>query len=146
MTGRETDQAEDRIFLRSRLSDIAQLPPWIESLRSRHTISENVEFAINLCLEEAVSNIIRHGYGTDTDGSVIVRFTMPRQDLFVFIVEDEAQQYNPLDVLTPNLRGTVRVGGQGIHFLHQFADSLEYEMTPSGNRLKIGFSAVNSAL
>src|SRR6266851_3808811 len=102
MNGRKTDQAEDRLILRSRLSDIAQLPAWIESLASRQAIPENVEFAINLCLEEVVSNIIRHGYGADTSGSVIVRFTMPRPDLLVFIVEDEAQHFNPLDVIMPN--------------------------------------------
>ena len=144
MNGRKTDQAEDRLILRSRLSDIAQLPAWIESLASRQAIPENVEFAINLCLEEVVSNIIRHGYGADTSGSVIVRFTMPRPDLLVFIVEDEAQHFNPLDVIMPNLRGTVRVGGQGITFLRQFADTLEYGQTPTGNRLRIVFSAASS--
>ena len=146
MNGRKTDQAEDRLILRSRLPDIAQLPAWIESLASRQAIPENVEFAINLCLEEVVANIIRHGYGTDTSGSVTIRFTMPRPDQLVFIVEDEAPHFNPLDVITPNLRGTVRVGGQGIYFLRQFADSLEYEQTSTGNRLRIGFSAANSAL
>ena len=146
MTRRKTDQAEDRLILRSRLPDIAQLPAWIESLASRQAIPENVEFAINLCLEEVVANVIRHGYGADTSGSVTVRFTMPRPDQLVFIVEDEAPHFNPLDVITPNLRGTVRVGGQGIYFLRQFADSLEYEQTPTGNRLRIVFSAANSAL
>jgi anti-sigma regulatory factor (Ser/Thr protein kinase) len=145
MTGRKTDQAEDRLILRSRLSDIAQIPTWIGSLASRHAIPENIEFAINLCLEEAVSNIIRHGYGAQTDGRLIVRFTMPRQDLFVFTVEDEAPHFNPLDVLTPNPRNRVRVGGQGINFLRQFADTLEYERTPTGNRLRMVFSAANLA-
>jgi serine/threonine-protein kinase RsbW len=146
MNGRKTDQAEDRLILRSRLLDIAQLPAWIESLASRQAIPENVEFAINLCLEEVLANIIRHGYGADTSGPVTIRFTMPRPDQLVFIVEDEAQHFNPLDVITPNLHGTVRVGGQGINFLRQFADTLEYEQTPTGNRLRILFSAANSAL
>ena len=145
MTGGETNQAEDRIFLRSQLSDIAQIPPWIESLASRYAIPENIGFAINLCLEEAVSNITRHGYGADSDGSVIVRFTTPKQELFLFIIEDDAQHFNPLDVLTPNTRGKLGVGGQGIHFLRHFADKLEYELTPTGNRLRIVFSAANSA-
>jgi anti-sigma regulatory factor (Ser/Thr protein kinase) len=144
MTGRETNQPEDWLFLQSRLSDIARLPAWIESLASRQAIPKNIEFAINVCLEEAISNIIRHGYGTDVNGSVTVRFTMPRQDLFVFMVEDEAQRFNPLDVLTSNLCGTVRVGGQGINLLRQFSDALEYEATLNGNRLKIAFSASNS--
>ena len=146
MTGRETDRAEERLILRSRLSDIAQLPAWIESLASRHAIPENVKFAINLCLEEAVSNIIRHGYGGDTGGSVIVRFAMPDEDSFVFTIDDEARPFNPLNAPMPDLRGNVRVGGQGIHFLRRFADDLGYELSPTGNRLRIVFSAASSEI
>jgi anti-sigma regulatory factor (Ser/Thr protein kinase) len=145
MKGREADRPEERLFLRSKLSDVAQLPVWIESLASRHPIPENVAFAINLCLEEAVSNIILHGFAADSEGSVEVRFTMPRHDLFVFLVEDDARHFNPLNVPTANLGSRVRVGGQGIHFLRQFADELKYEMTPTGNRLRIAFSAENIA-
>ena len=145
MKGREADRAEERLFLRSKLSDIARLRAWIESLAWRHAIPENVEFAINLCLEEAVSNIILHGYDADSEGSVIVRFTMPRHDLFVFLVEDDARHFNPLNVPTANLGSKARVGGQGIHFLRQFADELKYELTPTGNRLRIAFSSENLA-
>jgi anti-sigma regulatory factor (Ser/Thr protein kinase) len=146
MTGREKDPSEGRLLLRSQLSDLAQLPPWIESLASRHSIPENVEYAIDLCLEEAVSNIIRHGYGNNAAGSVLVRFTMPGPDLFVFTIEDEAQPFNPLNAPPPAPCAQVRVGGQGIHFLRRFADDLGYEPMPSGNRLKIVFSAVSSEL
>jgi len=146
MTGRETDQAEERLTLESRRSDIAKLPSWIGSLALRHAIPESVEFAINLCLEEAVSNVILHGYGADTSGPVIVRFMMPRHDLFAFVVEDEARHFNPLDVPAPDPAGKVRVGGRGIHFLRQFANGLEYEPTPTGNRLRLIFSASGSVV
>jgi serine/threonine-protein kinase RsbW len=139
------NRVADRLLLRSQLSEVAQLPAWIESLVSRHGIPENVGFAMNLCLEEAVSNVIRHGYGADTDGPVIVRFTMPRQGFFVFLVEDDARHFNPLDVPAPDPSAKVGVGGRGIHFLRHFADELEYELTPTGNRLRIAFSTAQSA-
>lgn len=141
MTPRETDQAEEKLILRSELSEIAQLPVWIESLARRHAIPENVEFAINLCLEEAVSNVIRHGYGVAASGPVIVRFNRTEQDLFVFVVEDEAKRFNPLDAPAPEHTRTIRVGGQGIPFLRHFTDKIEYELTPTGNRLRLAFSA-----
>lgn len=146
MTGREMDRSEGRLLLRSQLCELAQLPPWVESLASRHSIPENVEYAINLCLEEAVSNVIRHGYGDNTRGSVVVRFTMSGPDTFVFTIEDEAQPFNPLNAPTPDPCAEVRVGGQGIHFLRRFADGLGYELMPNGNRLKIVFSAESSEL
>src|SRR5579862_5839115 len=97
MTGNGTDQEQDQLALRSRLSDMAQLPGWVEGLASRHDIPGNVQFAIDLCLEEVISNVIRHGYAGAEDRSVIVRFAMPRSSYFEFVVDDDAPRYNPLD-------------------------------------------------
>jgi serine/threonine-protein kinase RsbW len=138
------EQTQDRLALRSRLSDMAQLPAWLEGLAARHGIPANVQFAIDLCLEEALSNVIRHGYAGVDDRSVIVRFMMPGQGYFKFVIEDEAPRFNPLEA--PELPAMSeseesRIGGQGIRFLRHFADALEYEPTPTGNRLSIGFSA-----
>jgi hypothetical protein len=35
----------------------------------------------------------------------------------------------------------MRVGGQGIRFIREFADALEYEQLPVGNRFKMFFSS-----
>jgi serine/threonine-protein kinase RsbW len=144
MMANEVDQTQDRLELRSRLSDMAQLPAWIEGLATRHGIPANVQFAIDLCLEEALSNVIRHGYAGMDDRSVSVRFTMPGSGYFKFVIEDQAPRFNPLDspeqpAMSPDEEN--RIGGQGIRFLRHFADALEYEATPTGNRLSIGFSA-----
>jgi len=150
MTGNgNEDVTQDLLTLRSRLSDIAQLPAWLDGLASRHAIPADVQFAMDLCLEEALSNIIRHGYAGEVDRPVIVSFTMPREGRFILVIEDEAPQFNPLDApelpaLDPHQE--IRVGGQGIRLLRRFADTLEYEPTPTGNRLRIGFSAAGSAV
>jgi anti-sigma regulatory factor (Ser/Thr protein kinase) len=147
MTGNGTGQMQDQLALRSRLSDMTQLSPWIEGLASRHAIPGNVQFAVELCLEEVVSNVIRHGYAGAEDCSVVVQFAMPRDGYFEFAVEDEAPRFNPLDA--PELSALdpedeTRVGGQGIRLVRQFANSVEYEPTPRGNRMRLGFSAVES--
>jgi serine/threonine-protein kinase RsbW len=138
-----TEQTRDQLALRSRLSDMVELPVWIEELASRYAIPASMQFAMNLCLEEVISNIIRHGYGSETDRPVNVRFTAPGEGNFVFIVDDEAPPFNPVEapespMLNPH--DEIRIGGQGIRLLHRFADALEYEPTPTGNRLSIGFS------
>jgi serine/threonine-protein kinase RsbW len=138
-----TGHTQDRLALRARLSDIVQLPRWIDSLASQHAIPVEVQFAIELCLEEAVSNIIRHGYGGDTDRSLIVRFTMPRPGFFDFVVEDEAPPFNPLHATdAPELNSSeeIQIGGQGIRLMRRFANVLTYEPTPTGNRLSMSFS------
>jgi anti-sigma regulatory factor (Ser/Thr protein kinase) len=144
MAGREADQPENKLSLQNNLSEIAKLPTWIRGLALRYAIPKETEFAVNVCLEEAVSNVIRHGYGEGEVGKVIVHFTMPEPDLFEFTVEDEAQHFNPLNTTVPNSKGTLRVGGQGIHFLRHFTQKLEYTMMPIGNRLSMVFSGADS--
>jgi serine/threonine-protein kinase RsbW len=143
MTENGTDHIENWLAINSRLTDIEKLSIWIEALALRHAIPPDVQFAIRLCLEEVVSNIIRHGYGDESSRPVLVRFSVPRKEYAVFVVEDEAPRFNPLDApelppLSPHEE--IRIGGQGLRLLRRFADTLEYEETPSGNRLRLGFS------
>jgi anti-sigma regulatory factor (Ser/Thr protein kinase) len=149
MTGNGKDTNEERLKLQSRISELALVPPWIERLATRHTIPDSTQFAMNLCLEEALSNVIRHGYSSKPDHSIAVQFASPRENYFVFVVEDDAPPFNPVDSPELPAMGSldeVRVGGQGIRLMRHFADALEYELTPTGNRLSIGFSAANSAI
>jgi anti-sigma regulatory factor (Ser/Thr protein kinase) len=132
------------LSLANRLSEIRRLPVWIGELASRHSIPTEIEFAINVCLEEAVSNVIRHGYREGERGEVIVHFTQPKANVFEFTVEDEARHFNPLDSPAPDTQGPHRVGGQGVHFLRHFAEQLEYSVKPRGNRLRMMFCGENS--
>lgn len=141
-------QTQERLALRSQLTAIAQAATWVESLAPRYGIPENVRLAIRLCLEEVLTNIVVHGYRQEPNGPIVLRLCMPRTDFAVFIVEDEAPQFDPLgtsELPSLNPSQSMRVGGQGIRFLRRFADSLDYEATPAGNRLQIGFSLTSSA-
>ena len=148
VTGNPTDQTHDRLDLQSRLSDIARIPEWIEQLALRYGIPEDLRFAMDLCLEEALANTIIYGYRSEDNHPVSVDFTNPGEGRFVFVVEDDAPKFNPLEApelppLAPDQE--IRIGGQGLRLLRRFAHTLEYEATATGNRLRIGFSAAESA-
>ena len=147
MTGNGNHNPGERLDSRSRMSELAKVPSWIERLASYHPIPPDMQFAMNLCLEEVLSNIIRHGYVGQADHSIGVRFSRPRSDYYEFVIEDEAPPFNP--VAAPELppiseREDVSVGWQGLRLLRRFADALEYQATPTGNRLSIGFTASGS--
>lgn len=149
MTGNGEHTTGEILNLKSRVSELAQIPPWIERLASRFSIPKSTQFAMNLCLEEALSNVIWHGYSGKPDHSIAVHFANPREDYFVLVVEDQSPPFNPVD--SPELPAlnkleNSQIGGQGIRLLRQFADMLEYQATPTGNRLSIGFSPIRSAI
>lgn len=149
MVSKGTPITDERRTLRSQLSEVSQIPAWIERLASQHAIPNDTQFAMDLCLEEVLSNIVRHGYSNEPDRAITVRFTNPRGGYFVFVVEDEAPHFNPLTAPEPPAVARLeesRVGGQGIRLLRQFSNTLEYRATPTGNELRIGFYTDGSGL
>ena len=139
-----------RLTLRSRLGDLALLWPWVEAVCAEHAVPPETQFAIQLCLEEAVSNIVRHGYGGEPDHTITVDCTAKGTPgggwQLAFIVEDQAPPFDPLALSLAELAPApasleeLRPGGQGILLLHRFAGSLDYERLEGGNRLTLRFA------
>ena len=147
MPGNGQVPTPELLNLQSQMSELARVHTWIEQLGARYSLPEGVLFAMDLCLEEVLSNIVKHGYASQPGHSITLHFTHPRQDYFVLVVEDKAPPFNPLDV--PELPALspaedIPVGGQGIRLLKRFADALEYRTTPAGNQLRIGFTAAHA--
>ena len=136
MTLNATDTTRERLTLRSSLSDLARVSPWIEHLAAQYAIPDNTQFAMNLCLEEVLSNVIRHGYAGQPGRPMLVQFaSSPRDGYFTFVVEDEAPLFDPLAVPEPPVPRTIdeaRVGGNGLRLLRHFADTLEYQIDADG--------------
>jgi anti-sigma regulatory factor (Ser/Thr protein kinase) len=150
MPAEDTVTPVHRLTLRSRLGDLALLRPWVEALAGEHAIPPDTQFAIQLCLEEAVSNVVRHGYGGEPDHSIAVECTAERAHgggpQIAFIVEDQAPPFDPLapsaveEAPVPATIEELSPGGQGIRLLRKFAGSLNYERLAGGNRLTIRFA------
>lgn len=141
-------ETQDHLVLDSRLSEIARVAEWVEVLAARHCMSANIQLSINLCLEETLANVIRHGHADQPGHAITIDFALPRPAFFLFTVQDQAPLFNPLE--TPEKTALhpdeeFRIGGQGIRFLRRFADLLEYDALPSGNRLRMGFHEAETA-
>jgi anti-sigma regulatory factor (Ser/Thr protein kinase) len=139
---------EEQIVLCGSLDELAQVWPWVEELSVEYTIAADVRFAIDLCLEEALSNIVRHGYKRDCARPMTVSYSVGAHSSgkreLVFVIEDKAPHFNPLDKASDQIEvahtlDDLTPGGQGIRLLHKFAGSLRYEPLAEGNRLMIGF-------
>lgn len=140
---RANTTGEERLTLRSQIEELALVPPWIERLGTDYGLSGETQFAMNLCLEEVLSNIIRHGYASKPDRTITVRFSSAPDKSSLLVVEDEAPKFNPLAADEIPVEETLdgrRIGGLGIRLVRNFASSVDYEATPAGNRLSMGFS------
>jgi serine/threonine-protein kinase RsbW len=144
MPGDIAAMSEPKLTLRSRLDELALLWTWVESLAAEHGIPSSTQFAIQLSLEEALSNIIRHGYNGEPDHSIQVDFSAPDGEI-VFVVEDQAPPFDPLeaeaqnDAPAPASISDLPLGGRGIRLMRKFANGLSYQRLPGGNRLTLRF-------
>jgi anti-sigma regulatory factor (Ser/Thr protein kinase) len=147
MPRERTVKPEQRLTLQSQLHELARLWPWIEALAAEYAIPADTQFAIQLCLEEALSNIVRHGYRGQPDQPITVECTTPAETRkLVFTVEDRAPAFDPLalsaveEAPAPTLIDQLQEGGRGIRLMRKFAGSLAYQRLPGGNRLTIVFA------
>ena len=137
------DEAQDHLELDSKLTEIGRAWPWVEALADRHRLSPETRYAIHLCLEEALANIVLHGY-RDEAGHPIVIQSYVRGGWLFFEVNDEAPPFAPTAASDPPARDEVSLesiqpGGNGIPLMRRFAGLLHYARLPNGNRLTLGF-------
>jgi anti-sigma regulatory factor (Ser/Thr protein kinase) len=143
MTGENTATFEPQLTIQSRLDDLSLVWSWVETLADLYSIPAEVQFAIQLCLEEALSNIIRHGYGGQPNHAININCSRAGANDLAFILEDHAPPFDPLEYSAidespvPASIDQLQVGGQGIRLLRKFAGGLAYQRLPGGNRLTI---------
>ncbi len=83
-----------------------------------------------LAVDEATSNVIRHAYGGDESGEVILQ-VLKRGDTLVIRLIDFAA---PIDLTTvkPRDLDDLRPGGLGTHIIREIMDKLEFIKPPRG--------------
>lgn len=133
--------ATQQITLARDLDELARLTPWITGIAEAGGWSSALRFAVELCLEEAVSNIIRHG--VLSHGRPEIRIALSEAEGRVTLaIEDDGQAFDPTQCappVPPASLAEAKPGGLGVHFLRAFAASLDYARVGSSNRLVMQF-------
>jgi serine/threonine-protein kinase RsbW len=91
---------------------------------------------LKLALTEAVSNSVRHAYGTPGEGQVDIRYEL-RPDSVLIEVLDDGDGFDPEEA--PSFDGDeLSEGGLGIAIIRTIADEVEIESRPGvrGSRLR----------
>ena len=91
---------------------------------------------LKLALTEAVSNSVRHAYGTQGEGQVDIRYEL-RSDRISVDVLDDGAGFDPLEA--PEFDGDeLSEGGLGIAIIRTVADGVEIDSRPGvrGSRLR----------
>jgi sigma-B regulation protein RsbU (phosphoserine phosphatase) len=90
---------------------------------------------IVLAIDEACQNIIRHAYGSERQGDIMLEMERRGLELIISLI-DFAPAVDP-SRLRPRDLDQVRPGGIGVHLIRKVMDSAEFVEPPPGcgNRL-----------
>jgi serine/threonine-protein kinase RsbW len=88
-----------RLLLHRDLAELQRLAVWIEGWAMRD-LSASVSFAVQVCLEEAVANIIMYSATTDDRLEIVIEVGRRNQSL-VAQIEDNGSAFDPTQVPRP---------------------------------------------
>ena len=114
---------------------------WIDGW-AQQALSSDLSFAVQLCLEEAVANVIMYGAGGRDRLEIAVEVEDNGATLVARVV-DNGSPFDPTEAPRPPIASSLaqaRIGNLGIHLMRSFASSMQYERRDGCNRLTLRFS------
>ncbi len=83
---------------------------------------------ISLAVDEALCNVITHGYERRDDGRLWISFWTLNGDPagLKIVIEDQAAQIDPSKIQPRDL-DDIRPGGLGVHIIREVMDDVQYE-------------------
>jgi serine/threonine-protein kinase RsbW len=149
----DPDKTWKRAFVGT-VADIAAAAQWLDTIAAGQKLPEQLVFSLQLCLEELMSNIVRHGGVTGRQSSndllpdvmpplnVEITVTVENQSVSM-TVDDDGRPFDVVNALARPIDkplDQVEPGGLGIQLIRSFASRLEYERAGLGNRVTVELS------
>lgn len=124
---------------RSSIAGITAAAAWVRETASRHRVSDDIAFKLDLCANELLDNILEHAY-KGRDGEIGLELFLDG-DAATLTVIDDAVGFDPTartpSTARPSTLLDTKIGGLGLNLVHEFADSIAYERAGGCNRVAI---------
>lgn len=120
-------------FKSAELPDLDNMRRFVEDNAFKLGADEDAVGEMVLAVNEAVTNILLHGY-RGRPGNIEIAVSASGGNLTVSL-RDNAPLYDPTAVPPPNLALSLDerpLGGLGVHMMRQFTDELRYQVTADG--------------
>jgi anti-sigma regulatory factor (Ser/Thr protein kinase) len=126
------------LTLKNDLGEITRLAEELEGFCERNAVSPGSLMALNLALEEIVTNVISYGF---EDGSHEIDLELLLDDGMVqATVADDGKPYDPLQREDPDVDAPLEerdIGGLGVLLVKKLMDDVTYARTDGRNVLTI---------
>ena len=123
------------ISLVNDLKEVARVAEQIDEFCTAQDITSEVAYAVNLALDEILTNTISYGYDDDEPHRIEITVGLEAEDLAIVIVDDSAA-FDLSNAPTPDIGASLDerpLGGLGLFLVHQMMDSVEYRREEGRN-------------
>ena len=129
-----------------KVESLTKIAEWVDDFSSQSSLTASNNFALQLCCEEVVSNIVKYGSiaeDTASQQNSTIELSLKAEGKIVELtVEDSCIAFNPLESDIPDSPSNIieaKVGGLGISLTKKFSKNIKYERKNFKNYLFLFF-------
>lgn len=137
---------EKEIIINNQLSEISRITQFIEEIGMSLRMPADFTMSINLAIEEAISNIIKHAYPNNEIGEIILRVNFAPEEL-TFIIIDEGKHFDLTKIKvheTPLSLEQQLNEGLGLFLIRRTMDKISYTTIATQNYLVLSKKIKNT--
>jgi anti-sigma regulatory factor (Ser/Thr protein kinase) len=130
-------ERQETLVIENRFSELGRVEAWLAGLVDRWEIPPETAFAVDLVINEAVTNVISYAFPDAGTHPVILSLTDTPEEVVVEIL-DGGVPFDPFaapEMAMSRDLDTAEIGGRGIRLIKSFADRHNYRRVADGNRL-----------
>ncbi|MBI5960012.1 MAG: anti-sigma factor antagonist [Chloroflexi bacterium] len=127
-----------RLVIVARLEEIRHACDFVVEAAEQAGLDERAVYHCQMAVDEALTNIIEHGYAFEGESSEIEITCQADASRFLITLTDDSPAFNPLEHTAPDPVApldTREPGGWGIYFIRRLMDDVTYQRVGSYNRL-----------
>ncbi|MDZ7261944.1 MAG: ATP-binding protein [candidate division KSB1 bacterium] len=124
----------------SQTDNLELIREFVAKVATKVGFKEEDVHKIELAVDEACANVIKHAYEKDTKQPIDIIIKIDYQKLTV-IITDKGKGFDPKSLKLPDMReylAEMRVGGLGIYLMKTLMDEVDFNITPGvSNQVKM---------
>jgi anti-sigma regulatory factor (Ser/Thr protein kinase) len=130
---------EEDLVIENRLGELSRAEQWLSAVMEAWSVPEETVFAIDLVMNEAVTNVISHAYRDDRTHTIRISLRRDHDAIEIEVIDDGGA-FDPLSAPALVVQGDLEeaaIGGRGIHLIRSFTDDRHYRRDSGLNHLKL---------
>jgi serine/threonine-protein kinase RsbW len=127
------------LTIHNKVPEISKMSHWLTDTLMSSGFSNRVQFRADLCMNEAVTNIMSYAYPESGLHEIHIELAMD-DELVTITVIDDGIAFNPFDApehVQPDSLEEAEIGGLGIGLIRNYIDDYHYKRVEDKNILSL---------